>query len=326
MKDRIKVINTLRGVSALAVCLYHFVVSTYIDDLTLRSIFEYGKKGVQIFFIISGIVIPLSMIDMNYSYSKIFKFLKVRFLRIEPPYLAAVVLGILYLNIRNYIPSSQKMDVSPSLNDIFLHIGYLIPFVENAKWIIKVFWTLSIEFQYYIFLSLTFPLLICKKAALTFIFFIFLIILPILNSTFHLFFFWGSYFGLGILYALYIRDNINYKIFMFYSVLLSISIYFHQGILDLIIAVFSIIVIHYFRNYSFKIGDFFGNISYSLYLTHSLTGLAFINFMSSRVTSTWSKFSVEILAIAISIFFAYYFWKFVEKPFHKLAMKLKINK
>ena len=60
----ISVINTLRGIAALVVCLYHFVCTTtdYIESQIILDIFSFGKKGVQIFFIISGIVIPLSML------------------------------------------------------------------------------------------------------------------------------------------------------------------------------------------------------------------------------------------------------------------------
>ena len=146
--NQILVINSLRGLAALAVCFYHFVCTTtgFINNETILEIFNFGKKGVQVFFIISGIVIPLSMLKSGYKIKLLGKYLLKRFIRIEPPYLVAVVLGILYLYARNFIPSSTTIDLTPSFRDIMLHIGYLVPFIEDATWINPVFWTLSIEF------------------------------------------------------------------------------------------------------------------------------------------------------------------------------------
>lgn len=323
--NNIPIINTLRGLAALTVCLFHFVVSTYITDPVLNNVFDYGQKGVQIFFIISGIVIPMSLIQLEYKYAKFLNFIKIRFFRIEPPYLVAVVLGIIYLNVRNLVPSSNPIDVSPSLRDIFLHVGYLIPFVEGAQWIERVFWTLSIEFQYYLFLALTIPLMLSPKKILNHFFILLLLVLPFLNNTFHLFPFWSSYFGLGIVYAFYLTKKIDFIFYMIYTVLLSVVVFFSQGILDLSIAFFTLFLIHFFRDFNPKIGDFLGRISYSLYLTHALVGLAFINLMSTRITSPVGKFVVESIALVITLVFAYYFWKFIEKPSQVFSKKFKIN-
>ena len=325
MKYNFPIINTLRGMAALSVCLFHFVCSTYITDETLNYVFDFGKKGVQVFFVISGIVIPLSMISFNYTYRMIFQFIKIRFVRIEPPYLIAVVLGIIYLNVRNYVPTSSNVDVSPSLKDIILHLGYLIPFFEGSQWISRVFWTLSIEFQYYLFLALTLPLFLHKKNILNHAFISLLLILPFLNDRFHLFPFWSSYFGLGIVYAFFITKRIRIFYFFAYSILLSIVVVYNQGVLDFVIAVSTLLLIHFFRGYNPKIGNWFGKISYSLYLTHALVGLSFINLMSSRITSDLGKFIVELIALIITIVFAFFFWKYIEKPSQVWSKKLKIN-
>jgi len=126
----IPILNSLRGIAALSVCFYHFVCTTtdYITDKTTLDVFHFGAKGVQVFFIISGIVIPLSMIKINYKLNQFPKFILKRFTRIEPPYIAVVILGIVYLVVRNYVPSANNVDLTPSIRDVFLHIGYLVPF------------------------------------------------------------------------------------------------------------------------------------------------------------------------------------------------------
>ena len=90
----IQVITLLRGLAALMVCLYHFICTTtdYITDEITLNIFHFGELGVSMFFMISGIVLPLSMINSNYKTSSWKSFLLKRIIRIEPPYLLAVLL------------------------------------------------------------------------------------------------------------------------------------------------------------------------------------------------------------------------------------------
>jgi peptidoglycan/LPS O-acetylase OafA/YrhL len=65
----IPVITSLRGLAATAVCFYHFVLSigNYVKDELIRSIFYYGQCGVPIFFVITGVVLPLVMLKKNYK-------------------------------------------------------------------------------------------------------------------------------------------------------------------------------------------------------------------------------------------------------------------
>ena len=145
--DQILIINSLRGLAATAVCFYHFVYTTvdFIENETVRSIFYFGHKGVELFFIISGIVIPLSLINSNYSLRNWKNFMLKRFIRIEPPYLVAVAIGFTLLVLRNYVPGTVSADLIPSAKEVVLHLGYLIPFFENTRWINDVFWTLAID-------------------------------------------------------------------------------------------------------------------------------------------------------------------------------------
>jgi len=325
--NQILVINSLRGLAALAVCFYHFVCTTtgFINNETILEIFNFGKKGVQVFFIISGIVIPLSMLKSGYKIKLLGKYLLKRFIRIEPPYLVAVVLGILYLYARNFIPSSTTIDLTPSFRDIMLHIGYLVPFIEDATWINPVFWTLSIEFQYYIFLALLFPLALSNKNILNWVFNVIVIALPFLMPSLHFYLHWSAFFGLGIFYALYISGKYKNWNFILPMLFCSIVVFVEQGIIDLIFALTTLGIIHYFPKFKTKTGLFLGKISYSLYLIHSIIGAAFINFMSHRVSSPEGKFMVILLGTIITIVSAYFFWKLIEKPSQIKSHKIKIQ-
>ena len=215
MKEKsshIIVINSLRGIAAMAVVLYHFICKTvdYVQNETVLSIFHYGHKGVQLFFIISGIVIPLSLINSGYTLKKFGTFIKKRFIRIEPPYLVAVAIGIFYLIIRNYIPGTVENDLTPSFIEIILHLGYLIPFFDNVDWVNPVFWTLAVEFQYYLVLALLFPLAISSKIGLRITFYLLIAGATFLPIGMSFFPYWGAYFMVGIIYVLYlIRGGIG---------------------------------------------------------------------------------------------------------------------
>ena len=71
-KIHLPIIDVLRGWAALSVCLFHYVCTTtgYIETKLITDLFNFGAKGVQVFFIISGMVIPLSMINLKYSYAR----------------------------------------------------------------------------------------------------------------------------------------------------------------------------------------------------------------------------------------------------------------
>ncbi|WNJ18802.1 acyltransferase [Pontibacter sp. G13] len=323
----IPVIHDFRGIAALSVVLYHFVYTTtdYIQTEWVLDIFHFGRKGVQLFFIISGIVIPLSMIKASYQLPKIGKFLLRRFARIEPPFLVSLALGILFLFARNYFPSAVQVDLSPSLRDIFLHFGYLVPFVSDAKWVLPVYWTLSIEFQYYLFLAILFPLVMSKKPVLKWLFALIVIGIPLIFPVKVSFFpRWAPYFGLGIFYAMFLTKHFSLREFLaagILSIVMCLTVSKIEWV-DIGLATVAIAVIHFFPYLTTKGGRFFGKISYSLYLFHSLIGARFINFMSHRTTEAWEKFLVITVGVILATITAYIVWKLVERPSQLLSKKV----
>ena len=324
----IPVINGLRGLAALSVCLYHFVYTTlnFIHEEWVRNIFYYGQKGVEVFFIISGIVIPLSMIRSDYAFSLFPKFIARRFVRIEPPYLGAVVIGIIYLVGRNYIPGTVETDLSPSIRDILLHIGYLVPFVEGAKWINSVFWTLSIEFQYYLLLAFLFPFVLSAKIWSRILFYLVMIALPLFFEDQRFITFWSAFFFLGIAYALHRTEKIKGTEFIILIALASGIVLYRQGIIQLSIGLSTLLVIHAFSSYESKVGRFMGDISYSLYLLHSVIGAAFVNYLSHFTESAVAKTLLILAGFALSVFSAYLYWKWVEKPSQNWSKRIKLRR
>lgn len=321
MKDnfQIPIINNLRGIAALLVCLFHFVFSTknYITNQQILDVFYFGQYGVQLFFIISGIVIPLSLLKSNYTLLKFPTFFLKRIIRIEPPYLVALAIAILIIIIRGNV---SKLNYT----QIALHIGYLIPFfLDEYAWLNEVFWTLAIEFQYYLIISVLIVLLTNNTFIGRLTFYLIFLIMPFLYSNSNFFPFYAPMFLIGILWCLFFLTKINSLEFICLLVASVCVTFFKIGHTDAFIGLFTIIFIHFLKNYSNKLLLFFGNISYTMYLIHPLIGASCINILSHKFALSWQKPIVIIVGFVVTTVSSYILYLIIEKPTQSLSKKIK---
>lgn len=328
MKTELPIIHTLRGFSAVGICLYHYVCCTtgYVGPGIVFDTFALLALNVQIFFVISAMVIPISMLQAQYKISDFFTFVYKRALRIEPPYLISLLIAAAYLNLRNFIPGSAEVNLAPSWSELLMHIGYLVPFFEDARWINPVYWSLSVEFQYYILLGLLFPLAMHSKAWLRIAFYFLLLTGPFLTFQSSFFTSWSSLFLLGILYILHYLKKIKPIEFWIFLGCASAITYVKVGPNDLLVGLLALAVIHFFRDFDFKIGRYFGDRSFSIYLLHTITGAPIINFLSHRYTETWQKPLVLGLGFLVCLICSHYFHRWVEMPSLRLSKKIKYTR
>ncbi len=322
----IPIIHSLRGIAALAVCLHHFVSTTIgLFEKEIQNGFEFGKYGVQMFFVISGIVIPLSMIKSGYNFNHFYKFLKKRIIRIEPTYLASILVALVYVHVRNIIPGTTAIDLTPSLTNIILHIGYIIPFFENQPWLNPVYWTLAIEFQYYLIISLTLPLLLNSNKFIQYSIILVFALLGFILPQSSMIFSWLPCFMFGICYILYKSNKLKLGELILILLFNTLVLYLLKGQISALVALFTLFIIIIIPNTKNKVTHFLGDISYSLYLIHSIIGAAFINFMSHKVYSTVGKITIVAIGLIISLISAYIMYLLVEKPSHDYAKRLLIR-
>jgi peptidoglycan/LPS O-acetylase OafA/YrhL len=85
-------IDVLRGLAALAVCCFHFSDDNYLSTNLFQSAFRYSNYGVDVFFVISGFVIPLALHRSGYGFENIGEFLLKRWRRLYPAFVAALFL------------------------------------------------------------------------------------------------------------------------------------------------------------------------------------------------------------------------------------------
>lgn len=294
IKDsNILILDSLRAFAALSVCLFHFVCTTtgYITTEWVLSIFSIGKYGVQLFFVISGFVIPWAMYHAGFTKSFFFKFLAKRLARLEPPYLFSIVIVLTILYLREKLLGSQNNHIEVGTIQVILHFGYLIPFFEGYKWLNQVYWTLAIEFQYYFFIALLFIPLIRAHMFYRIIIYSTIIILSFIGNDKFLPY-WLPVFLLGIILFLFKTKLIINKEYYIVTTFVLVFCLYKYPILSVLYTIIPLVFVLFFADLKIKVLNFFGKMSYSIYLIHPLIGASFINILSHHINSFVGKFFV----------------------------------
>ena len=130
---RVAVVNALRGLAALWVCWYHAVGLIQPAPSALTTLGSYGFMGVQVFFVVSGFVIPYALHRAHYQLPQYPRFLAKRLLRLHPPYLAVVAtIGVFMIGAGMTSPFALAGSVSANPRAIgaasglygFFQMGY----------------------------------------------------------------------------------------------------------------------------------------------------------------------------------------------------------
>ncbi|UAY55452.1 acyltransferase family protein [Arachidicoccus terrestris] len=158
-KGKIKSIIAIRGVAVALVMLNHFFSERALDiksDGLASATLPLGHIGVTLFFIVSGFVLPYSMYKSEYEIKNFPRYLYRRAVRIEPPYIASIFLVLLCMYTKHLI--GQTVNYSGGLIGFFSQFLYLND-ILGLPWLNIVYWTLALEFQFYLLIGLLFPLL-----------------------------------------------------------------------------------------------------------------------------------------------------------------------
>ncbi len=321
-QNNIPVLDSLRALAAIAVCIYHFVVGPidFVHDELVLNFFGYGKYGVQLFFVISGFIIPWSLNNKKYQIQSYFKFLVKRLIRLEPPYLFSIVLVLLLYALRYYF--LNEVDARTfSVKQVMLHVGYFIPFFENYHWINEVYWTLAIEFQFYIFIGFAYFALSSDNFFIRLASFTTLLLLHFIGSDQFLPY-WLPVFLLGNMLFLLKKNIIMRTEYYILSIICLLFILVFMGIPVLVSSLIPVIAIMYFEKFNSIIGAWLGKMSYSIYLVHTIVGSAAINVLSHHVSSSLGIFLVIIVGVISTILFSYITYLLVEKKSQKYSNQI----
>ena len=158
-KRTIKALDGVRAVACLSVMSFHLnlfscvgnVWSPYLDNIgaLFSSIALLGETGVMLFFILSGFLLFLPFAKamlLDQPWPSLRRYYVRRVLRILPGYYAALLLITLYLHPEYFQPAH--------IHEFWLFLTFRMDFPITYQQLNAPFWTLAIEFQFYMLLPL----------------------------------------------------------------------------------------------------------------------------------------------------------------------------
>jgi peptidoglycan/LPS O-acetylase OafA/YrhL len=328
-------VEWLRGAAALGVCIMHIFCAfeffskdelffqTYIFPIAIA-----GRIGVAVFFVISGFIIPYSMYQNKYRLGNIGKFLLRRFARLEPPYLFSIVLALVTMAAVAWI---RGLPFTIDWAGVALHLGYLNVFFQKP-WLCGVYWSLAIEFQYYLLIACLYPLLVHPKPAYRLLFFAGTLVAALFTAqhTSEFFIFdHMPFFLMGIACFLQKVNLITTRTFLLKLAILALIIFIFHHKANAVLSTLAAVLIFVNLDIRWKPMYYLGKISYSLYLFHWIVGIEVLRYLYQFYypnPSETHKIVFCSLSVAVCIVFSDLTYRFVEAPSIRLSKRIRYAK
>lgn len=147
ISNRIPVIDAFRGICILSVVIFHYLVrfappflpdNLYGYSNAYPAWLEVLQLGVEVFFVISGMVIALTLTQCDNA----LEFSVKRFARLYPGYIAAATATFALMTLVG--PAALKVTAADYLVN-FTMLSYDF----HHQWVDGVYWTLAVEIKFY---------------------------------------------------------------------------------------------------------------------------------------------------------------------------------
>ena len=309
---RIPELDSLRGIAAISVMYFHY--SSYFRpkldyDFSSQLDFKYGHHGVELFFIISGFVIFMSLERIK----SVNDFLYKRFLRLYPTYWICLGITLTFSLNASYFEFTVKEKV---LNFLMFQGFFGIRNIDGS------YWSLVPELFFYVLMIILWKFKLLQKQLLVGIIWLFAMGLSLLRPSLidiilNLKF--GMYFLIGMMfYQLRKNKNLRYPhIIIFLSLIATI---FVRTEYESFVFTFFFVIIFYLLIYeklnflNNNVAIFLGKISYPLYLLHQTIGFILISYLIKLgVNDYYAILFTVIFIIALS----WTVYEYLEKPILK---------
>jgi peptidoglycan/LPS O-acetylase OafA/YrhL len=352
--DRFAFIDTLRGLAALYVCLYHLALLPNPDldvPYWAKQIVLTGATGVTLFFVVSAFTLCYSMQARSDSPNPIYEFYVRRIFRIVPLFYLWIIISL--------IRDAYILGVKHSFADTLLSTFFVFNFIPGKQGgFVWASWTLGVEMLFYLVFPLIFRSITDYRRALAFFivaivvaraFQYLLVYIPMSEaqrSNYYQFSFLHQLpvFAAGVLffflYKAFVKGKeVNHSwgiillaMFLFiYDALLSgklknillDGLYWQAIAYGCLLLGLSIFPWKLIVN---KFTGFLGLISYSVYLSHTTVIVAFrplyLKLYSLEIPTTFQFFFSAFITVAIVILISYISYKMIEKPGINLGRSL----
>lgn len=319
MKTYYPVVQALRGLASALVCVYHFVAysdfrgALFEADAVLLHIARACTGSVFVFFVLSAFVLPMSLLKED-QWKGFSHFVLRRLIRIELPYIASIAM---ILAVEFFFAYRNHTEFNWDTERLLHHLTYSIPFT-HWEWYNVIYWTLAIECQFYILVGIFFALRsrgwVGWNKALLFGFAVSACGVEDHRWIFH----YSFLFALGIGYMLMRMGHLTKSTALVVLTLAAVGVGYRHGGQAMVYAVLTLVAIAY-ADRAWPVLSALGEMSYSFYLTHGLTGGHVLYFFSRNCESTVSKIGLVAVAFIVSLLCARMFWKIVEVTTHRWA-------
>ena len=144
--SRIQVIDAFRGIAILAVMAYHYTVrwpEFYGYSSSYSELFRIGQYGVHLFFVVSGLVITMTVIRSDSA----FQFAVRRAARLYPAFVAAAV--VTFVAMRFFGPARFQFSAWDLLASLTMDARAI-----GANYVDGAYWSLAVEVKFYAYVAL----------------------------------------------------------------------------------------------------------------------------------------------------------------------------
>jgi peptidoglycan/LPS O-acetylase OafA/YrhL len=348
-------LDSLRGIACLSILLFHF--TSYYNDGWQHSqepliLFKYGNYGVELFFLISGFSIFMSLKNKSVQ-----EFAILRFWRLFPTYWIAII-TIFFVGQIVVLSPDFIAHGNVSLLELIANFT-MIPNVFSLRYVDSSHWFLGFVLLFYVNIAIIFWVSRSREYFVLIALLSWTMLAVIWHSFlqhFHMGFwmaalwhenmlYWQyivtmlfilpyiNLFLIGVaFYLLYEKRRLGLAIFsIIFGVMsdffiwnreLSIAVE-HSAAVIVVVLIFYLALFLRPAFLTNKILVYFGSISYSLYLIHQKIGLIIIQQLEKIGINSNIAILIAIVSVIILANFLYFL---IEKPSYKLIKsRLAIN-
>jgi len=362
----LKSLTWLRAFAAFFVVVSHSIRASEVsyslqDEVSYFfpiSLLDLGTFGVYLFFALSGCTLYISNHKKINSVRDFFPFTINRFFRIWPTFAISLIIYLVFIEFfRHLYTSDETYWIAQFLNeyswaDVIRYLSLTFNITGPNGLFIGPYWSLPVEFQYY--LLLPFLLILMKIKSLGFI-------SPLIFSGTLYYFYQEKVFDInrdeifkmgfvffgGVMLAKY-REIINFKIpfaassVMFFIMIILTGMVKNEiinipdyipfisdhwnfyGVMSLLSVLLALITEQ--PSFKSKILDLihqYGTISYSIYLFHMLfLGISVLLVIKFEIYGDWEKqFFITLFTLIFSYLFSKITYKYIEKTFVNIGRR-----
>jgi peptidoglycan/LPS O-acetylase OafA/YrhL len=284
---------------------------------------HYGYTGVYIFFVISGFIIPYSLYRSGYTPGNFGRFMVKRAIRLYPPYLISIPISLLAANF-----VLAPMHAGPAIHVSARQLLYHLVFINDltgVPWVNVVYWTLAIEWQWYVLAGLFLGLLVSRNAFLRFIPVAAAMVLYFLCTSDRVVFHTLPMFLIGVFVFQYKIGLMGRSRLLLLLAAMLWAMRWPTGWTEAGIAVATGLLIA-FVSFRHRIADFLGDVSYSVYLVHLPLGVGLICWLSRVLPyASWYLGALDAVGMAAAVAASAVLYRWVEKPSQDLSSRLRFS-